>query len=87
MSRLPFLLALVLLAGCKTIPQVEVVEVPGPTVYVEIPDQFTRDCPIEEPVSTVPMEAVRVAKARKDALEACNRNMARIRAISGTPSP
>lgn len=78
------LLSLALLAGCKSIPKVEVVEVPGPTRYVVIPDEMTRPCPIERPANASPLEAVRVAKARKDALEACNRSLARIRAIEGT---
>lgn len=78
-------LLLILLAGCATRPpRVEMVEVPGPTRYVEVPAELTRECPIEEPRDRSPMEAVRVAQARKQALEACNRDKARIRALQGT---
>lgn len=77
-------LLILALAGCKSIPHVEVVEVPGPTRYVQVDEQLTRPCPIEAPVNATPMEAVRVAKARKDSLEACNRKLERIRAIEGT---
>lgn len=84
MLRVLGLLTILALAGCKSIPKVEVVEVPGPTRYIAIPDELTRPCPIEEPANRAPLEAVRVAKSRKDALEACNRDKARIRAIEGT---
>lgn len=85
MQRLLLGLLILALAGCKSAPpKVEVVEVPGPTRYVAIPDELTRPCPIEQKANNSPIEAVRVAKARKDALEACNRDKARIRAIEGT---
>lgn len=85
MLRVLGLLILATLAGCQTRPpKVEVVEVPGPTRYVLIPDELTRPCPIEEPASRAPLEAVRVAKARKDALQACNRKLDAIRTIEGT---
>jgi hypothetical protein len=76
--------ALLALAGCKTIPKVEVVEVPGPTRYVSVDAALTAECPIEEPTSTAPMEAVRVANARKESLQDCNRRMRAIRALQGT---
>jgi hypothetical protein len=77
-------LLILLLAGCKTIPKVDVVEVPGPTRYIELPGYLTADCPIEDPTSTAPMEAVRVAHARKESLQDCNRRMRSIRALQGT---
>lgn len=84
MPRVLGLLSLALLAGCRCIPTVEVVEVPGPTRYVAIPEELTRPCPVEAPANASPLEAVRVAKARRDALESCNRDKARIRALGGT---
>lgn len=78
------------LTGCPgnvrpTKPQI--VEIPGPTLYVPIDARLTQDCPIEEPKEASPVEAVRVAKARRDALEQCNRDKAAIRAVQGTKVP
>lgn len=91
MSRIPVLLSVLLLAGwtgCQRKPSPPVVvEVPGPTKYVPIREELTRPCPIEEPRSTAPLEAARVAKARKNSLEACNRDKAAIRAVQGTKVP
>lgn len=79
------ILAALFLAACGTRPpKVEVVEVPGPTRYIELPDYLTAECPIEEPASRVPMEAVRVAHARKESLQDCNRRLRAIRALEGT---
>jgi hypothetical protein len=72
------------LAGCKTVPQVEVVEVPGPTRYVAVPAELTAECPVELPASQAPLEAVRVAHARRESLEECNRRLAAIRRLQGT---
>ena len=85
MQRLLLGLLILALAGCKSAPpKVEVVEVPGPTRYVTIPDVLTRPCPIEQKANNSPLEAVRVAKARKDALQTCNRQLEAIRAVEGT---
>jgi hypothetical protein len=83
MSRIFWLLILTALAGCKSIPEVEVVEVPGPTRYVAVPAELTAECPIEEPTVATPIEAVRVAHARRESLAECNRRMRAIRQLQG----
>jgi hypothetical protein len=71
------------LAGCETAPVQP--QLPK-TVYVEV-DKFVpldpsllKDCPIEQPQSRRVSEAVRVANARKLALQKCNADKAAIRA-------
>lgn len=89
MPRLCGLLILaMLLIGCQTRPtKPQVVEIPGPTVYVEIPAAMVHHCPIEKPRDATPLEAVRVAKARGDSLASCNRKLDAIDAIEGTKVP
>jgi hypothetical protein len=78
-----------LLSGCpetvKPVPVPQVVRVQVP-VYVPIPAELTQDCPIAEPTSLKVEEAVRVANARKVALENCNADKAALRAL-GNPPP
>lgn len=80
----------VLLTGCPStvkpvaVPQVVRVEVP---VYVQIPGDLTADCPIAEPASLKVEEVVRVANARKVALQNCNTDKAAIRATGVPPMP
>lgn len=84
--RLLTLAAALLLAGCASRPaKVQIVEIPGPTRYVEVPAKYTREQPIEQPRNASPLEAPRVAKARGEALQLCNADLARIRALQGTP--
>lgn len=85
MSRsLWVLIACAALAGCHeaakpiAVPQVVRVQVP---VYVPIPPELTQDCPIAEPTSLKVEEAVRVANARKVALQDCNADKAALRAL------
>lgn len=87
MRHLPLLL--ILLAGCGPVrpSKPEVIEVPGPTKFVPIDRSLTIRCPIEEPQSTAPAEAPRVAQARKQALQACNRQLESIEAVQGTRVP
>lgn len=90
MSRAVWLLtASALLAGCakevKPVPVPQVVRVQVP-VYVPIPAELTQDCPIAEPTSLKVEEAVRVANARKVALQNCNADKAALRAL-GKPTP
>lgn len=83
------LTAIVLLAGCATavkpvpVPQVVRVQVP---VYVPIPPELTQDCPITEATSLKVEEAVRVANARKVALQNCNADKAALRALGNPPT-
>ncbi|UPG86842.1 hypothetical protein L2Y94_05670 [Luteibacter aegosomatis] len=85
MSRaLWLLIACLPLTGCPEtkapVPMPKVVRVEVP-VYVAIPAALTQDCPIAEPTSLKVEEAVRVANARKVALQNCNADKAAIRAI------
>lgn len=84
------LTAVVLLGGCaaavKPIPVPQVVKVQVP-VYVPIPAELTQDCPIAEPTSLKVEEAVRVANARKVALQNCNADKAALRALGNTVNP
>lgn len=51
--------------------------------YIQIPEEYTRDCPIEQPKELTVSEAVRVAKERKQSLQDCNVDKAAIRKING----
>lgn len=51
------------------------------TKYVQVPAQLTQPCPIEQPLSRTVAEAVRVARARKDALIQCNHQLDQIRSL------
>jgi hypothetical protein len=51
------------------------------TQYVSVPAELTTACPIEQPQSRTVSEAVRVARARKDALVQCNHQLDAIRAL------
>ena len=51
-------------------------------VFVPLDAELTQPCPIEP--AGRPSEATRVAAARRLALEDCNRQLERIRAIQGT---
>ncbi|WP_425492436.1 Rz1-like lysis system protein LysC [Luteibacter aegosomaticola] len=76
------LIILAFLAGCDTsvkpvpVPQVVRVQVP---VYVPVPAELTQDCPIAEAASLQVEEVVRIANARKVALQNCNVQMQAIR--------
>lgn len=54
------------------------------TKYVQVPSELTQPCPIEQPLSRTVAEAVRVARARKDALVACNKQLDAIRNLGPT---
>lgn len=51
------------------------------TQYVAVPSELTQPCPIEQPKARTVAEAVRVARARKDSLIACNRQLDAIRSL------
>jgi hypothetical protein len=51
------------------------------TQYVSVPAELTTACPIEQPQSRTVAEAVRVARARKDALIQCNKQLDAIRSL------
>ena len=81
--RLLIVAALLVLPACATKPAVVTPRVVTQTVtkYVAVPDELTAPCPIEQPKLRTVAEAVRVAKARKDALEQCNRQLGEIRGL------
>jgi hypothetical protein len=81
------LLFAVLLAlfGCAPVkPQMPVtpqVVTQTVTQYVSVPAELTQPCPIEQPKARTVAEAVRVARARKDALTVCNKQLDAIRSL------
>ena len=92
MSRAFWLLivAALALAGCAeprpvapVVPQIVRVEVP---VYVPVPEELTKDCPIAEPESLKVEQVVLVANQRKQALKDCNADKAAIRALGNEPA-
>lgn len=82
--RLLILAAGLLLAGCGTggslvkVPEKVYITVEK---YVTPPAELLKDCHIEEPTELTVMEAVRVAKARKTALQKCNEDKAKLRQL------
>jgi hypothetical protein len=51
------------------------------TQYVSVPAELTKPCPVEKPQLLLVKEAVRVARARKDALIQCNKQLDAIRSL------
>lgn len=85
MSRYPIaLIALLMLAGCKTAPErivvPQLVKVPVDR-YIQIPERLTRPCPIAELEDRTVESVVEVANARRLALEACNGQLREIRGL------
>lgn len=87
MRRYSVILA-VLLAGCQTAAPLttipEIVRIPVPT-YVLLPAEVTRDCEDVPKQSNSYGEAVRLANARKAALDECSARMRQIRSLQPTP--
>jgi len=78
--------ALLALAGCPLDaprPAVVTPRVVTQTVtkYVAVPAELTAACPIEQPKLRTVAEAVRVAAARRESLEQCNRQLDQIRSL------
>jgi len=89
MRHLFVLTALALLTACAQQPTLPpapaIVRVPQ-TTYVPITASLTAPCAIAEPPPHPTVgDALRVARERKAALEACNADKAQIRAVQGTP--
>lgn len=82
------LLAILLLAGCKTCPPAPfvaptVVRVPV-TEYVSVPEELTEPCPVPALTGRTVGDVVQASNARKVALDRCN---AQLRAIRSLTSP
>lgn len=82
--RLLILLALVAAsASCQTTgPTTPKVVQTAVTRYVPVPDRLTAPCVIAMPENNTVGEAVRVARARRAALEKCNGQLTRIRELA-----
>ena len=82
MRRL-LILAIVMLAGCSTVPPVVVPQVVHDVVkvYVPVPPQLTIACPVAEPADRTIGTLVGVAYARKQALQQCNDQLSKIRGL------
>ena len=79
-------LVLLALLGCagqtrQPAPVTPAVVTQTVTKYVSAPDDLTTPCPIEQPKARTVAEAVRVARARKDALVTCNKQLDAIRSL------
>lgn len=84
MNRL-LILAILLASGCANRPPV-LPEVPKTVTvvvekYVAVPDELTAPCPVYEPRESTYNEAKRLALVRRESLEACNKQLERIRAL------
>lgn len=79
-NRLSVLIAALCLAGCAAQPikPPTVVKVPV-YVPVKVASALTEPCPIAMPANRTVAEAVRIARARRASLEACNGQLKQIR--------
>lgn len=83
MRCLPLVL---ILAACGSQPTKPVlVEVPGPTLYVDIPESMTAHPPLPPLVSASPLQCPAIAKERRDLLEDAYLQLDAIKALEGTP--
>lgn len=83
-QQLLILVVLLVLPACApTKPTVVTPKVVTQTVtkYVSVPAELTAACPIEQPKLRTVAEAVRVAAARRESLEQCNRQLDQIRSL------
>ncbi|NII73248.1 hypothetical protein FHW84_001817 [Dyella sp. SG562] len=82
-QQLLILAVLLVLPACATKPTVVTPKVVTQTVtkYVAVPAELTAACPIEQPKLRTVAEAVRVAAARRESLEQCNRQLDQIRSL------
>lgn len=78
------ILAVIMLAGCKTSPErvvvPEIVKVPV-REYVPVPDKLTRDCPITRAKTRTVEAVVSAYNANITSLESCNADKAGIRKL------
>lgn len=82
--RIGLLTALALvIAGCKPdiVKPPKVVQTTV-TRMVPVPDELTQPCPVAMPQANTVAEAVRVARARRDALVKCNNQLREIRSLA-----
>lgn len=93
MRCIPFVLIAVLCccaATCQTRPTTpQVIEVPGPTKYVEIEDKLVQHPPLPPLVDTRanPLQCPAVANERRELLRDAYLNLDAIDAVEGTKVP
>jgi hypothetical protein len=87
MTRLLIILAVTLLPACASrqpvLPKVPETVTVVVEKYVTVPDDLTEPCPVGEAKEQSYNEAKRLALLRREYIEACNRKLAQIRALSG----
>lgn len=90
MRRAPLIAIALVLAGCNHVPPVpeppKVVHVPV-REFVAIDPALTADCASVPKMANTYGEAVRLANARKRALEECTKRMREIRALQPSQKP
>jgi hypothetical protein len=91
MIRVAVITATLGLVACQSKPPV-LPEVPKTVTvvvekYVSVPDDLTAECPEYEPREQSYNEAKRLALIRLESIQACNKQLARIRALSGEKTP
>lgn len=74
----------VLLTGCASSPVVRKPVVVERYIYVRVSPALTAPCPVAMPRNATVAEALRVARARRASLEACNARLREIAEIEGT---
>ncbi|MBB1060411.1 Rz1-like lysis system protein LysC [Marilutibacter spongiae] len=87
--RSAVLIAIALMAGCRSCPDIkvpELVRVPVPTM-VPVPAELTEPCAQVAKRDNTVGEAVRLANARKAALEECSKRMSQIRSLGTEVKP
>lgn len=91
MSRLLIILAVTLLPACASrqpvLPKVPETVTVVVDKYVTVPKDLTNPCPVGEAREQTFNESKRLALIRREYLEACNRQLEKIRALSGEKTP
>jgi len=89
MCRFSLLLAPLLVTACQSAPptKAEVVQVPGPTLYVPIDPKLTAHPRLPPLVTTSPLQCPAVANERWELLGQAYRQLDAIGAVQGTKTP
>lgn len=90
-TRLPIILAVVLLPACASrqpvLPKVPETVTVVVEKYVTVPGELTAKCEAYAPREQSYSEAKRLALLRLESIEQCNRQLDKIRALSGEKTP